>query len=204
MGSEGKSTKNIVVLGSEGVGKSSLCIRYTQGHFPDEHMPTQCVDTYQKWVTLDKRTNTSNVFGKSMKRIMLKITDTAGQEEMVSLLDRHLEGQDAVLLVLSLSDAKSLERGVSAYERACRAIPRSADASRIQPIVIVCNKSDLINTDPNLIQFNKEEIMKVLSNVNEKQIVYTSAKNDDNVQEAFTRAIQLMGNQKGSGTCRVM
>ena len=28
MGSEGNSTKNIVVLGSEGVGKSSLCIRF--------------------------------------------------------------------------------------------------------------------------------------------------------------------------------
>lgn len=54
-----------------------------------------------------------------------------------------------------------------------------------------------------IFQFNKDEIMKVLNNVNEKQIVYTSAKNDDNVQEGFTRAIQLMGNQKGSG-CRVM
>ena len=46
-------------------------------------------------MTLDKRTNTSNAFGKSIKRVMLKIRDTAGQEEMVSLLDRHLEGQDA-------------------------------------------------------------------------------------------------------------
>ena len=46
-------------------------------------------------MTLDKRSNTSNAFGKSIKRVMLKIRDTAGQEEMVSLLDRHLEGQDA-------------------------------------------------------------------------------------------------------------
>ena len=49
---------------------------------------------YQKWFTLDKKTHTKNIFGSSVKQIKLNITDTAGQEEMVSLLDKHLEGKD--------------------------------------------------------------------------------------------------------------
>jgi len=199
MGETRGGTKNIVVLGSEGVGKSSLCIRYTQGHFPDDHLPTQVVDTYQKWVPLDS--NTRKFYPKNVKRIKLNITDTAGQEEMVSLLDRNLENQDAVLLVLSLSDRKSLERAISAYDRSTRTIPTVE--GRIQPIVIVCNKSDLKVSDPSSIQFNEEEIKSVLKDVNERQIVFTSAKNDDNVQEAFIRAIQLMGNQKDSN-CSLM
>jgi len=197
------TVKNIVVLGSEGVGKSSLCIKYTTDLFPENHLPTQVVDTYQKWFTLDKKTHTKNIFGSSVKQIKLNITDTAGQEEMVSLLDKHLEGKDVVLLVLSLSDRKSLERAVNTYDRSVRSVRRS-DENRIPPIVIICNKSDLQKTDPNSIQFTKEDIKSVLKNVHDKQIVYTSAKEGTNVNEAFIRAVQLMGSQKDAQKCRVM
>ena len=36
---------NLVVLGHAGVGKSSLCLRFTMGDFPDQHMTTLITDT---------------------------------------------------------------------------------------------------------------------------------------------------------------
>ena len=188
-----KTSKNIVVIGSEGVGKSSLCIRYAQGNFPKDHLPTQVVDTYQKWVPLNNKT-TRNAFGSSTKQIKLSIIDTAGQEEMVCLLDKHLEKADSVMIVLSLSDCKSLDRASSLYERSlCKF---SKEEGRLQPIIIVCNKSDLQETDPGSIKFNIEDIKAKLKGVNEKQIILASALNDSNVKEAFDRAIELMGKQK--------
>ena len=37
---------NLVVLGHAGVGKSSLCLRFTMDTFPDDHMTTLITDTW--------------------------------------------------------------------------------------------------------------------------------------------------------------
>ena len=36
---------NLVILGHAGVGKSSLCLRFTMDTFPDDHMTTLITDT---------------------------------------------------------------------------------------------------------------------------------------------------------------
>merc|ERR1712227_1194981 len=80
---------NLVVLGHAGVGKSSLCLRFTMDTFPDDHMTTLITDTYEKWHGFS--------IGKKKKQFRRKliITDTAGQEEMSSLLDTHIQNKDA-------------------------------------------------------------------------------------------------------------
>ena len=47
---EGQDYK-VVILGSGGVGKSALCIRYIQGHFVDQYDPT-IEDSYRKQVVI--------------------------------------------------------------------------------------------------------------------------------------------------------
>jgi small GTP-binding protein len=69
-----------VVLGSGGVGKSSLTIRLITDNFLEEYDAT-IEDSYQKTIVVDGESTT------------LHVLDTAGQEEYVSM-------QDQVTLVL--------------------------------------------------------------------------------------------------------
>lgn len=58
----------LVVVGDDGVGKSTLTIQLIQNHFVDEYDPT-IEDSYRKQVVIDGEI------------CVLDILDTAGQEE---------------------------------------------------------------------------------------------------------------------------
>ena len=63
----------VVILGSGGVGKSALCIRYIQGHFVDQYDPT-IEDSYRKQVVisgLPKAQQSSN--GAASKNVALLV-----------------------------------------------------------------------------------------------------------------------------------
>jgi GTPase SAR1 family protein len=45
MSNDEERTYQMVILGKGGVGKSSLCLRFTQDTFPEEHSETPWVDT---------------------------------------------------------------------------------------------------------------------------------------------------------------
>ena len=58
----------LLTLGDSGAGKSSLLLRYTQGEFAAEYMPTIGIDFRLKTVELNGRV------------VKVQVWDTAGQE----------------------------------------------------------------------------------------------------------------------------
>lgn len=186
-------TYQLVILGQGGVGKSSLCLRYTTNDFPEEHMETAWVDTYEKHIDIggSKR--------KHRKRVHLKIYDTAGQEEMAALWESHLKDKDTVLLVISLSDPKSVTRAADAYSEIEEKMrkqykeknPRHYRDDIPMPIMLACNKCDLEDTNPEMVKVSKSEIISKVG-VHESQVIYTSAKEGTRVQEAFKQAVELI------------
>ena len=119
-GHQRESAYALVVLGNQGVGKSSLCLRYTTNEFPESHMETPWVDTwvflisYLAFREIKNVAKNRNFFRnyffsydkhidigkskKSRKRVHLRIYDTAGQEEMAALWESHLRNKDSGLI----------------------------------------------------------------------------------------------------------
>jgi len=68
----------IVVVGSGGVGKSAVTVRFIQGRFTEKYDPT-IEDSYRKSVEVDGQA------------CMYDIMDTAGQEEYSALRDQYMK-----------------------------------------------------------------------------------------------------------------
>ncbi|XP_074786159.1 ras-related protein R-Ras isoform X1 [Athene noctua] len=81
----------LVVLGSGGVGKSALSVRFVQSYFVPDSPPT-IEDSYTRLCTVD---------GVPAR---LDILDTAGQEEFGATREQHLRGGDGFLLVFAIND----------------------------------------------------------------------------------------------------
>lgn len=87
----------MVLLGSSGVGKSSLATRFVKGEFKDCQPTVGCA--YQ--------THVLNVNGA---RLRFEIWDTAGQEKYHSVTPLYYRGAHAALLVYDISKRETFTR----------------------------------------------------------------------------------------------
>lgn len=87
----------VVVLGSTGVGKSSVLSRYTENKFDDSFCSTIGVDLKIKTVRIHN------------KVVKLQIWDTAGQERFQSITTSYYRGASAVLCVYDITCNQSFE-----------------------------------------------------------------------------------------------
>jgi len=161
------STYHIVILGTGGVGKSSIVLRFTSDDFVEGYDPT-IEDKY--------RDNVYSVDGRGVK---LDITDTAGQEEYHSLHEQWIMEGDAFLVVFAVTDPNSLQEANLVYENIQNI--RSDDF----PIVLVGNKIDLYQET----KVSAEDSRKVANNWN-APIFLTSAKENVQVEEAFFELVR--------------
>ena len=76
----------IVVMGKEGVGKTSLCNRIVADN-PDEDYKPEIKDSFRKIVTFGKDTGGVN------QAVIYDILDTAGQMEFIALLDHWIRDE---------------------------------------------------------------------------------------------------------------
>ena len=90
-----ESTYKIVVVGSGGVGKSCIVVRFVQGKFIKKYDPT-IEDFYRKQIDVDG------------EAIMLDILDTAGQEEFSALRDSYMRTGDGFVLVYAVNSSTSI------------------------------------------------------------------------------------------------
>jgi len=88
----------IVILGSSGVGKTALSVRYCEGSFNSQSKATIGASFLTKNVTLD------NV------RLKLQLWDTAGQERFRSLAPMYYRGASAALLVFDITNQDTFQR----------------------------------------------------------------------------------------------
>jgi len=124
-----KSLQKIIILGAQGVGKTSLMERFVAAKFSAQYKATIGADFSTKDVTVGN------------ELITLQIWDTAGQERYQSLGTAFYRGADACVLVYDVSDAGSFTK----LETWRKAFIDAADVKdpRDFPFVVLGNKADL-------------------------------------------------------------
>ncbi|OWF47325.1 Ras-related protein Rab-31 [Mizuhopecten yessoensis] len=85
----------VVVLGSQGVGKTSVVIRYVGGMFSKAVSPTIGASFFTYKMTLNNY------------RIKLQVWDTAGQERFRSMAPMYYRKANAAMLIYDLTSADS-------------------------------------------------------------------------------------------------
>jgi len=86
----------VLVVGDATVGKTSILLTVTTGHFPTEYVPT-VVDTFRHNIMVGQ------------KVYSLGLWDTAGQEEFANLRQKSYRDTDVFVLCFSVIDEASWE-----------------------------------------------------------------------------------------------
>jgi len=159
----------LAVVGSGGVGKSAIIIRYTQNRFVEGYDPT-IEDYFKKTVTVDGG------------RVALDILDTAGQEEYASMLDQYIQSAEGFVLVFAITDSESFEKVKELREK----IIKVKDKKNV-PILILGNKADLQDQR----EVEKQEIQEYCTKI-KCSYVETSAKTGNSIEEAFNALVREM------------
>jgi Ras-related protein Rab-1A len=156
----------LLILGDSGVGKSSLMMRFTSQVFTSHMMGTTGIDMRVKDLILDN------------KLIKVNIWDTAGQERFRSIARTYYNGAHGIILAYDVNDKTSFTN-----------IPLWLEDIKKHTsyvhILLVGNKIDLRSVVP-------EGDARQFAITHNIPFILTSAKTDENVQEAFLQLIKTI------------
>jgi len=169
----------LAVMGSGGVGKSSLTIQFVQGHFIKFYDPT-IEDFYRTQRSIDG------------EFVMMEVLDTAGQEEYTLMRDAWARTNDAFLLVFSVTERRSFEEIDDYYQRLLRVKDR--DQGDL-PVVLLANKADLC--DERVISADEA---KAKAKALGCPLIETSARDTTGVAESFEEAVREHRRRLGSSS----
>lgn len=159
--------KKLCMIGTSGVGKTSLVSRYVQSIFADKYLTTVGVKIDKKTVSVD---------GAEVK---LMIWDLAGDDDFQRLETSYLRGSGGYLLVADGTRRITLEKAVQIQERVVEAIGPV-------PFILALNKADLLP------EWDMEAArLTALIDLGWK-IVKTSAKDGAGVEEVFAELSRMM------------
>ncbi|AEO66950.1 uncharacterized protein THITE_16250, partial [Thermothielavioides terrestris NRRL 8126] len=123
----------IVVLGAQGVGKTSLVMRYCKGSFNPSQTTSTVGASFLTKRVVDTDTDTL---------VRLQIWDTAGQERFRSISRLYYRGANACILCYSITDAQSFaEMGIWLTE-----LRRNLPPDIV--LHVVGTKADIVARDP--------------------------------------------------------
>eukprot|EP00771_Trimastix_marina_P001186 gnl/Trimastix_PCT/224.p2 GENE.gnl/Trimastix_PCT/224~~gnl/Trimastix_PCT/224.p2 ORF type:complete len:215 (-),score=45.98 gnl/Trimastix_PCT/224:116-673(-) len=181
----------IVVLGSGGVGKSALTVRYHRNTFTEEYDPT-IEDTYQIHDEIDGQAT------------MLDVLDTAGQEEFKPMREQYMADGRGFLLVYAVNSQQTFEE-IKQIRQKIYQVKNLAESVAV-PIVLVGNKCDL--EDQRAVSREEAE---TLAKEWGAAFFESSAKDNVNVREAFVELIKQINNnprfrptQKKKSSCNIL
>lgn len=152
--------KKVCMLGSYGVGKSSLVRQYVDSMFSEVYTTTIGVKIDKKIVTVGKQD------------VSLVLWDVYGEDNYQSVVPAYLRGMSGYLLILDPTRPNTFQGALSLHALV-------TDTLGPKPYVLVMNKSDLKDewdTDASSIDELKKDAVSV---------VETSAKLDTGVTEVF-------------------
>ncbi|KAK0806431.1 GTP-binding protein [Friedmanniomyces endolithicus] len=169
--------RKMAIVGSRSVGKSSLTVRYVDGHFVDSYYPT-----------------VENTFSKVIRHrnqdFATEIIDTAGQDEYTILNSKHFIGIHGYMIVYSVGSKQSFDM--------CRIIRdkilNHLGADSV-PIMIVANKSDL---RPEQRQVSAADGRKLAEEL-DCGFVEASPRYNENVTKAFEGMIAVIEKGQEAG-----
>jgi small GTP-binding protein len=157
-------TKKIVLLGHFGVGKTSLVRRFIESDFSEDYLVTLGVHVKKKKVQINDQSYT------------LIIWDIEGNTSIDRARKSYLIGSHGFLYVFDVSRPETFENLEKEMLFLKEYHPKAA-------VCIVGNKTDLIESEVKE-QFFKQEKFKDCD--------FTSAKNDENVENVFLKITKLM------------
>ena len=164
-----KKSLKIVILGAEGVGKTSICLRFVHNLFGNKYLPT-FEDTYKQNLEIDGN------------EYHLQILDTQRTEQFLALRDIYTNDSDAFLLIYSITDKASFELLEDLRDQ----IARVKDGFDF-PFLIVASKSDLEDQR----EVSKNDLIGMEKKWNCSSI-QVSAKDSINVFESFQQIIRIL------------
>jgi len=153
-----------IIVGDTAVGKSCLLLQFTDKKFQPQHDLTIGVEFGSRTITIDSN------------QVKLQIWDTAGQEKFRSITRSYYRGAAGALLVYDITRRDSFEHLTSWLEDCLKY------SSPNIVIMLIGNKSDLeanrqVTADEGEAFAAKHGLL----------FLETSAKNADNVDEAFMK-----------------
>ncbi|MFC2173293.1 Rab family GTPase [Acidobacteriota bacterium] len=160
--------KKICMLGSYGVGKTSLVRRFVHSLFSEKYHTTVGVKIDKKTVQVEGQ------------EVNLLLWDIAGEDDYFTVPNSYLRGSAGYLLVVDGTRKSTFEQAVDLQQRAQEAI---GDV----PFVVVLNKNDLIDEW----ELGDDEIKEL--QCKDWAVLQSSAKFGTGVEEAFrTIATKLL------------
>ncbi|KAF8154974.1 P-loop containing nucleoside triphosphate hydrolase protein [Crassisporium funariophilum] len=146
-------TIKLVVIGSSGVGKTSLRGKYISGRFSNGYRATIGADFITK--TLPHPTNP----GQS---VTLQIWDTAGQERFSSLSSAFFRGADAALLMFDVNTPETMQALRKWWDDFCDRAPLADEDINDYCCVVVGNKIDMIGSGKGVGLVSETEALEFL------------------------------------------
>lgn len=159
--------KKVCIVGSFGVGKTSLVARFVEGIFSEKYLSTIGVKIDKKLVEVDGT------------KVSMMLWDMAGEEKFEHLQTSYLRGASGVLLVADGTRKETLARAASFLLDVRKVAP---DASAI----MLVNKADLQS------DWEVGEMSDIAPIVGGCPFHLTSAKTGDHVEEAFSELARMM------------
>mmetsp|Transcript_50927 Transcript_50927/g.108157 ORF Transcript_50927/g.108157 Transcript_50927/m.108157 type:complete len:197 (-) Transcript_50927:160-750(-) len=187
----------LILLGDSAVGKSSLLVRFCEAVFDENYVVTIGVDFKAK------------VVERGGKKLNIQVWDTAGQERFRTIAPAYYRSAMGVVFTYDITDKATYDH----VEDWVAQLDKHADP-QVQKI-LVGNKSDLAEHRKVSVQEGEQLAAKF-----GMAFFETSAKNDENVEDAFLKLsdqvvakryanadgggsanIQLKGEKKKKGSC---
>ncbi len=168
----------ICLVGEQGVGKTSLVLRFVHGVFDESYLRTLGAVAYKKTVDLE------SVRGRAV-RVDLSILDIMGNRTFLQLFqEAYFHGVGGILAVADLTRRPTLAALVDWIKGV-----ESVGGQR--PTVLVLNKADLAGA-AELDASGIDEVARRLGSSHFR----TSAKTGANVEEAFRRLAFLVADRQ--------
>lgn len=149
--------KKVLLVGNFGVGKTSLIRRFVLNEFSEEYISTIGVRVSSKIIKIDN------------EEIKLLIWDVAGTSADEKVPKAYFLGSSAAMFVFDVSREET-------YNNIKSQVDIVKQLSGLDTITVVGNKKDLVTL---------EEIEQLKKTISISIDLITSAKDDENVEDAF-------------------
>ena len=167
----------IVICGASSVGKTSLFNRYCFNSFSFDSSPTIGINFHSVYLKINF---TKEINPQKENYVVNSIFDFGGQERFAPLIPKFIEGAHGALLVFDSVNFPSFDQLDFWYAN----IIENAIDLKI-PIILVANKSDLMEKTPESEIINDRLIFEYLEKRKLEGFARTSALENHNVLEVF-------------------
>ncbi|CAH8590729.1 unnamed protein product [Schistosoma rodhaini] len=130
----------IAIVGSGGVGKSSLTLQFVYSEFIQDYEPTKA-NSYRRKITLDG------------VPLQFDILDTAGQEDYRGIRDYFFKISEGFILVFAIDDSESVN-SLATFRYFLKLVKKSVNP--IWPVYNIREKWKTINEEKS-VQFCKDQ-----------------------------------------------